>query len=132
MSYVPENGWKCPCCGHEHSKAHYSLPDQIDYTKKPSEEGRILFNRRKKDDSLDPYTEIRKGLPDSGSSLDSQGFQRPLFCPHCGWEDTWVILSKSTNLIDEFLGSLDKKRYSKEDILKRFTEFLKNKGRLRL
>lgn len=86
--------WVCPRCGHDHKKPHYSLPGQIDYEKKPDQKGRVVFNRRHKDDTLDKGTKIKHGVPSIGDSFDEEGFQRPLYCPHCGFEDEFITLKK--------------------------------------
>ncbi len=102
----PPTSWVCPRCGHKHTKAHYSLPGQLDYTIEPDKPGRILFNRRKKDtDSLSDDTPIDNSKPSRGEQFDDDGFQRPIFCPHCGYEDDWTMVIRTAELpglIDRF------------------------------
>lgn len=114
LTYPPE-AWICPNpeCNHKHSKAHYSLPGQIDYSKKPGEKGRILFNRRNKEDQLATDTPIDYSLPDRGEPFDEEGCPRPLFCPHCGYEDDVVIVIRTgelPNIIERFFKQANYKR----------------------
>ena len=126
-SYPPKKGkWGCPGCDKKHSKPHYSVPGQIDYEKKPGEPGRILFNRRKAyNDSLSEDTPIDKSLPMRGEQLDEETYQRPLYCPHCGWEDTFIVIIRNGDLpglVDRFM----KERQKGHKTLKEhFNEFLK-------
>ena len=99
QEYPPKN-WVCPSCGKKHSKPHYSVPDQLDYTKKAEESGRILFNRRDKNDQLATDTPIEHSKPMNGEQFDEDGFQRPLFCPHCGYEDEWTVVIRMGDLPD--------------------------------
>lgn len=129
----PPKSWICPTCGKEHSKAHYSLPGQLDYTKKPNAEGRILFNRRKsRDNSLSDDTPIDKAQPSKGEQLDEEGIQRPLYCPHCGYEDeieVVVRMGELPGLLDTFFqeeGVDPKKTWVK--LLNQFMTWLKKRG----
>lgn len=94
LQVYAEGKWKCPVCGHNHKKPHHSLPGQINYKKKPDQKGRVVFNRRHKDDTLDKETKIRRDLPSKGDCFDEGGYQRPLYCPHCGYEDEFITLVK--------------------------------------
>jgi len=100
ITEYPPKDWVCPSCGKEHSGSHYSIPGQIDYTKKPGEKGRILFNRRGKDDNLTNDTPIDNDKPVGGEQLDEIGTQRPLFCPHCGYEDEIIVALRMGDLPD--------------------------------
>jgi len=102
----PPDSWVCPGCGKEHSKPHYALPDQIDHTKRPGEKGRILFNRRNKDDRLATDTPIDKSKPMKGEPLDEDGHPRPIACPHCCFEADVIVLVRAgelPDLVDRFL-----------------------------
>lgn len=128
----PPKDWVCPKCGHKHSKPHYSLPGQIDYTVKPDTPGRILFNRRKKDgDTLSDDTPIDLTKPSKGEQFDEDDFQRPLFCPHCGYEDDWEVLIRTAELpglIDRFFQENDidpKKTWQK--LLNEFVAWMKRR-----
>ena len=128
----PPKTWVCPECGHKHTKAHYSLPGQIDYTVEPANPGRILFNRRKKDtDSLAGDTPIDKSKASKGEQFDDAGFQRALFCPHCGYEDDWEILIRTAELpglVERFFLENDvdpKKSWAK--ILGKFIDWMKKR-----
>jgi hypothetical protein len=130
QEYPPEN-WECPVCGHQHKKAHYSLPGQIDYTVEPDKAGRILFNRRNKNDALADDTPIDKSKPSKGKQFDKDGFQRPLFCPHCGYEDSWEVIIRTAdlpNLIDRFFmeNDIDPKKTWKK-ILGQFIDWMKRR-----
>lgn len=103
--YPPKSSWICPSCSKQHSKPHYSVSNQIDYTKKPGEKGRILFNRRTKNDDLSPDTPIDNDKPMKGEQFDERRIQRPLYCPHCGWEDETIVvlrMGELPDLIDRF------------------------------
>jgi len=129
QTYPPEN-WICPDCGHEHSKPHYSVPGQIDYTKKPGKSGRILFNRRDKNDELATDTPIDQSKPMKGEPKED-GIERPLFCPHCGFETDATILIRVGELpskIDRFFqeeGIDPKKSWRK--LLNDFVNWLKKR-----
>lgn len=130
QEYPPKN-WVCPICGHEHTKPHYSLPGQIDYTVKPDNEGRILFNRRNKNDQLATDTPIDDSKPSKGEQFDDEGFQRPLFCPHCGYEDDWTVIIRTADLpslIDRFFieNDVDPKKTWKR-ILGQFVDWMKRR-----
>ena len=131
QAYPPQS-WVCPVstCGHKHTKPHYSLPGQIDYSVEPDKPGRILFNRRKKDgDSLSDDTPIDHSKPMKGEQFDEAGFQRPLYCSHCGYEDSWEIMIRTAELpglIDRFFleNNVDpKKTWAK--ILGQFIDWMK-------
>lgn len=132
LQVYAEGKWKCPACGHIHKKSHYSLPDQINYKKRADQKGRVVFNRRHKDDTLDYETEIRRGVPSSGDSFDEDGYQRPLYCPHCGFEDEFVTLVKvgKPPEMDELNHFLEERPNGREH-LGRFFESLQDwlKGR---
>lgn len=100
QEYPPKN-FVCPACGKKHSKPHYSVPGQIDYTVKPNNPGRILFNRRKSQgNSLSLDTPIDHSKPMKGEQFDALGVQRPLYCPHCGFEDEIEVVIKMGELPD--------------------------------
>jgi len=130
QEYPPKN-WVCPQCGKEHSKPHYSLSGQIDYTVKPDNPGRILFNRRNKNDQLATDTPIDKTKPSKGEQFDEDGFQRPLFCPHCGYEDDWTVLirvAELPGLVDKFFleNDIDPKKTWKK-LLGEFIDWMKRR-----
>lgn len=130
QTYPPEN-WVCPGCGKEHSKPHFAHEGQIDRGKKPGEPGRILFNRRKKDDSIDHSMEVRDGLPDEAPAYDEEGNPRDLTCPHCGYTTDATILIRVGELpskIDRFFqeeGIDPKKSWRK--LLNDFVNWLKKR-----
>lgn len=134
MEYPPQS-WVCPGCGKEHNKAHYSVPDQIDYTKKPGEKGRILFNRRTKSDDLSDDTFIDDSKPMRGEALDEAGNPRELYCPHCGWKGEIEILvrvGEIPSLPERFFKEMDREKIptSWRKLVERFTKFLKGLGKL--
>lgn len=87
-----QNGWKCPKCKKEHSKPHYAYRDQIDYSKKPLEEGRVKFNRAETySDALKGDTEFKANLPPTGDEKTRKGDDRGLFCSHCGFEQEVIV-----------------------------------------
>ncbi len=94
LQVYAEGKWKCPECGHTHSKSHHSLPGQINYKKKADQKGRVVYNRRHKDDTLDKETKIKRDVPSKGDRFDEDGYQRALYCPHCGYEDEFITLKK--------------------------------------
>lgn len=105
QTYPPES-WVCPGCGKEHSKPHYSVEGQIDYTKQPGEEGRVLFNRRDKNDQLAADTPIDRSKPMKGESSDAEGNPHAIYCAHCGFEADVIVLVRAGELpdiIDRFL-----------------------------
>ncbi len=130
QTYPPEN-WVCPGCGKEHSKPHFAHEGQIDRGKKPGEPGRILFNRRKKDDSLDHSMEVRDGLLDEVPAYDEEGNPRDLTCPHCGYTTDATVLIRVGELpskIDRFFqeeGIDPKKSWRK--LLNDFVNWLKKR-----
>lgn len=130
QTYPPED-WVCPGCGKEHSKPHFAHEGQIDRGKKPGEPGRILFNRRKKDDSLDHSMEVRDGLPDEAPAYDEEGNPRDLTCPHCGYTTDATVLIRVRELpskIDRFFqeeGIDPKKSWRK--LLNDFVNWLKKR-----
>ena len=134
QEYPPKN-WECPnsSCGKKHSKPHYSVPGQIDYTKKPGETGRILFNRRKsQDDSLSLDTPINKSKPMKGEQITEDGIQRPLYCPHCGYEDEIEVvirMGELPDLVDRFFKeeSVDPKKTWRK-LLSQFLGWYRKRG----
>ncbi len=129
----PPKGWNCPGCGKKHKAPHYAHPDQLDYNLKPAEKGRVKFNRRQKNDRLDTNQTIRHDLPHTGSQFDDNGYQNPIMCPHCGWEDNWMIIEKDgpmMSLIEQFLEKVngDVDSMSGRDGIQQFMGFLKGKG----
>jgi len=96
----PPRDWTCPHCLKYHSKPHYAHKKQIDYSKEPKEEGRVKFNREASQSDCDNcYKEDdvpRKfELPKTGDQFRGDDIQRPMFCPHCGWEDTIICIVKT-------------------------------------
>lgn len=94
----PPRDWTCPVCFKYHSKPHFAFPDQIDYSKKPQEVGRVKFNREGSQMSCDEpkkYDTPVKVFPQAtGDMKDEDGLQHPLFCPHCGWEEGIIQIIK--------------------------------------
>lgn len=94
-----DKSWLCPepTCAKHHSKPHYAFPDQVDLTKKPMEEGRVLYGRE--DGKGYPQCDIGKDgkmIKGTGPDIDIDGYPAGLFCPHCGWiEDNLVIVKES-------------------------------------
>ena len=84
-SYSWITDWTCPECGHAHSKPHFSFIGQVDYKKKPNEVGRVKKDREEKDDACSN---------ELGPVYDNAGLQRPMFCPHCGWEHELIHIVK--------------------------------------
>ena len=83
----PPRDWTCPECQHYHSKSHYSFKGQIDHDLEPNQVGRVKFSREGKfDDCKDSMT--------TGMQFKKNDIQRPIFCPHCGWEDTIICIIK--------------------------------------
>lgn len=104
QTYPPE-GWVCPSCGKEHKAPHWAHEGQIDYDVKPDNKGRVLFNRRHKDDTLDRGMKVIDGLPQTGSQFDDKGLMNALYCPHCGFEATQIIVLRkgdAPDLITQF------------------------------
>ena len=137
----PPKKWKCPGCGKDHKAPHYAHPGQINYDLKPGVVGRVDFNRRSKDDTLDYSREVNPNLPREANRLDSGGYQRPIFCPHCGWEDEWFIFTKksmekmidsmgNTALVEEFLSVMNGtiENLPADQVLFQFIGYLKGKG----
>lgn len=132
MMYPPKGTWICPGCGHKHTKPHYSLPGQIDYTKKPGDPGRILFNRRDKNDYLATDTPIKNDMPSHGDAFDEEGYQKPLYCSHCGYEDDFIVILRIgdlPDLIDRFFAETKFKRIPKtwRSILSRFLDWYRRR-----
>lgn len=128
--YPPGDAWICPSCGKEHSEAHYSLPDQIDYTKKPGDPGRILFNRRNKNDDLADDTPIKQDMPSIGDQFDGEGNQRPIYCPHCGYEDEFTVIIRTgelPDLVDQFFEeeAIDPKTW--RELLSQFLDWVRRR-----
>lgn len=130
---IPTGKWDCPGCGKTHSGPHYSHPGQVDYSISPGNPGRVKFNRRKKDDSLDESCPVDYNYMDEPSEVDEEGYQKPLFCPHCGWEQDWLVINRigaRRGLIDQFLdvvnGDID--TMDARLALQQFMGFLKGRG----
>jgi hypothetical protein len=95
----PPDEWICPPkdggCGKTHTKPHFEWPGQIDHSKPPGKEGRILFNRVSKDENLADDTPIKKKLIDKQAPmLDKKGHPKALTCPHCGYTQDGILLIK--------------------------------------
>jgi len=134
MEYPPKD-WICPSCGKSHKRPHYAHEGQIDPDKKAGEEGRVRFNRRKKDDSLDRSMEVREGLPAEAPAIDENGNPRSLACPHCGFVAEIIVLVRTgelPSLTDRFFTEIDRKEIpaSWRRIVDRFFKFLKEVGKL--
>lgn len=95
----PARDWTCPDCLKYHSKPHYAFPGQIDYSKQTKEFGRVKFNREGSQMDCDDHKEydmpVKPFKESTGNQFKRNGNQRPLFCPHCGWEDTIICIAKS-------------------------------------
>ena len=90
-----DEGWKCPGCGKEHSKAHYAFPDQVDFMKDPNEEGRVKFNRADSyGDGLKGDTPYKHQKKETGPAINKDGVPNGLFCSHCGWMQEIIVISK--------------------------------------
>lgn len=89
--------WQCPIieCGKTHSKPHYAFPDQVDLTKKPMQEGRVLYGR---EDGKDyDHCDVGKDgsmITKTGPEIDLDGHVAGLFCPHCGWLEENIVIIK--------------------------------------
>lgn len=94
----PPSSWRCPTCSKEHSKPHYKFPGQIDYSKKPGEEGRVVFNRTDKDGYRKGDTPYKAEYGETGSAVNEHGLPNPIFCSHCGFEDNVTYIVK--NFVD--------------------------------
>lgn len=102
----PPRDWTCPRCTHYHSKPHYALPGQIDYSLEPEEVGRVKWGREEKFSGCDSKEMLGK-IPakivklfkkkSTGDQNKKNGNQRPIFCPHCGWEDTIICITKRSS-----------------------------------
>lgn len=106
ITEYPPQEWICPECGKEHKGPHWAHEGQIDYDKKPTEIGRVKWNRRKQDDSLDRSMEVKEGYPKTGPKVDEEGNPRALYCPHCGFEAEQIVVVRKgelPDLIDKFL-----------------------------
>jgi len=130
---IPKKGWICPGCGKKHKAPHYAYPGQVDETKKASEIGRVKFNRRTKGDRLDTNQRINHDYTGEADDFDEDGYPKPLFCPHCGWEDNWTILvrkGKTVGLIEQFKQVMNgnMSTIDAEDAIQQFMGFLKGKG----
>lgn len=131
MEYPPQD-WVCPGCGKSHKKPHYAHEGQIDPEKKPGEAGRVRFNRRKQDDSLDTSMEVREGLPAEAPAMDEDGYPRDLICPHCGYRTEIEILVRTGELpskVDRFFleGGYKKIPQTWRKLLSDFFNWLKNR-----
>jgi transcription elongation factor Elf1 len=103
----PARDWTCPRCNKYHSKPHYAFPGQIDRTKEPKELGRVKWGREENYADCDkpatdgyngkiPAKVIKKfNTEKTGDQYKRNGNQKPLFCPHCGWEDTIICIVKT-------------------------------------
>lgn len=134
MEYPPEN-WICPSCGKSHKRPHYAHEGQIDPDKRAGEEGRVRFNRRKKDDSLDHSMEVREGLPAEAPAIDENGNPRSLACPHCGFLAETVVLVRTGKLpskVDRFFldGGYKKIPKTWRKLLEKFFSWLKQEDDL--
>ena len=95
-SYAWTMNWVCPQCKKTHEKPHFAFPDQVDESKKPSTVGRIknAFKRENSDTieklNCKEYTKDQR----TGSVTLSDGKQAPLFCPHCGWIDDLIYVTR--------------------------------------
>jgi hypothetical protein len=96
----PPKDWSCPNpkCRKYHSKPHYAYTGQIDFTKQPSESGRVKFNREGSQMSCEsnnkydtPYIEMKES---TGPDTKVNGGHTPLFCPHCGWIEEIINIIK--------------------------------------
>ena len=100
----PPRDWTCPDCHKYHSKPHYAHKGQIDYSKEPQQIGRVKFGREdsygdcdsmKGDTPSVPHRILKKlAGKNTGDQFKKNGNQHPLFCPHCGWEDTIICIMK--------------------------------------
>jgi len=83
----PPRDWDCPKCLKHHGKPHFPHPGQIDYTKNPTDFGRVVFNRANKngDDSLDYSQTVRSEFIGKQGPMILDNKIQGLFCPHCGW-----------------------------------------------
>jgi len=95
----PPRDWTCVVCKKYHSRPHFAFPGQIDYSKQPTEEGRVKFNREGSQMSCDDPkkydTPIKVMKETTGDQFTKDDNHRPLFCPHCGWEDTIICIMKT-------------------------------------
>ena len=83
----PPRDFTCPRCQHYHSKPHYAFSGQIDEKLEPNQEGRVKFSREGKfDDCGDSMT--------TGPQFKKNGNQKGIFCPHCGFLDTIICITK--------------------------------------
>ena len=89
-----DKAWDCPACGKHHSKPHYAFPDQIDYKKKPSDKGRVRFDREVECNQVKGDTPEIYGVKTTGPEINEDGHPTSLFCPHCGWEETLIVIVK--------------------------------------
>jgi len=77
----PPRDWVCPQCSHHHTKPHFAFEGQVKF-------GKVLKNRENKSDSCGKTGEmILKDL--------IQG----LFCPHCGWKEEIINITKVKGLV---------------------------------
>jgi rubredoxin len=96
--YYPPRDWTCPECKKYHSKPHFAYYGQIDYSKNTQEYGRVKFNREGSGMDCDDHKEYDMPLKPmaeaTGPQFGRTGKQRPLFCPHCGWEEVMIYITK--------------------------------------
>lgn len=85
----PPRDWTCPECGKYHTKPHFAFPDQVDRNKRPTDYGRVRFNRAMKngDDALDLSQPVRNEYIGQQGPMILDDKVQGLFCPHCGWEE---------------------------------------------
>lgn len=91
----PPRDWSCPECKKYHSKPHYAFPGQIDYSKKPTESGRVKFNREGSGMACDDYKLDTEIIENKTGPEMVDGKNQPLFCPHCGWEGQLLYITKT-------------------------------------
>lgn len=95
-AYGWQTNWKCPGCGHKHTKPHFAFENQIDKSKGINVIGRIKdkFSREGKDGENVTCEEFVNKHGTGPSQDDKTGHVSPLFCPHCGWEDELIYIDK--------------------------------------
>lgn len=86
--------WTCPSCGKSHAKNHYSFEGQIDYSKKVGKPGRVKYDREESCGYQKGDTESVHGVEQTGPQFNTDGWPRPRFCPHCGFEFKAIYIVK--------------------------------------